>query len=142
MALILLDKSAWVRGGADLLDYGELCMCAITRMEILYSARSAQAFETLEHDLHAYRDLRIDHATLSAAEAAQRELAVTGEHRVALPDLIIGACAQQRAADILHVDRHFDLLARIFAFRSIRLSSIHAGSEGDRSVRRRTPGYP
>lgn len=121
MALILLDKSAWVRGGADLVDYGELCMCAITRMEILHSARSAEDFTTLQHDLDAYRDLRIDHATLSGAEAAQRELATSGQHRVALPDLIIGACAQQHGADILHVDRHFDLLAETFGLRSIRL---------------------
>jgi predicted nucleic acid-binding protein len=121
VALILLDKSAWVRGGADLVDYGELCMCAITRMEILYSARSADDFATLQEDLDAHRDLRIDHATMSAAAAAQRELAATGQHRIALPDLVIGACAQQHGADVLHVDRHFDLLAQTFGFRSIRL---------------------
>lgn len=122
MALILLDKSAWVRGGSDLVDYGELSMCAITRMEILHSARSAADYTVLEEDLHAYRDLRIDHATITAAEGAQRELAGTGEHRLPLPDLVIGACAQQHGADVLHVDRHFDLLAKIFAFRSIRLT--------------------
>ncbi len=121
MALILLDKSAWVRGGADLVDYGELCMCAITRMEILSSARSADDFAILQEDLDAHRDLRIDHATLSTAEAAQRELAATGQHRIALPDLVIGACAQQHGADVLHADRHFDLLAHTFGFRSIRL---------------------
>jgi len=127
VALILLDKSAWVRGGAELLAYGELCMCAITRLEILYSARSAQDFATLREDLDAYRDLRIDATTLSAAESAQRELAERGQHRVALPDLLIGACAQQHGADVLHVDRHFDLLATIFGFRSIRLASGHTG---------------
>lgn len=121
MALILLDKSAWVRGGPGLLDYGELCMCAITRMEILYSARSSADFATLQHDLGAYRDLRIDHATLTGAESAQRELADRGAHRASLPDLLIGACAQQHGADVLHTDRHYDALAAIFGFRSIRL---------------------
>jgi predicted nucleic acid-binding protein len=121
MALILLDKSAWVRGGTALLDYGELCMCAITRMEILYSARSALDFATLQSDLAAYRDLRIDHATIAAAESAQRELAARGAQRVSLPDLLIAACAQQHAADVLHVDRHYDTLAEIFGIRSIRL---------------------
>lgn len=120
MALILLDKSAWLRGGAAIVDYGELCMCSITRMEILHSARSADDFVTLQEDLDAYRDLRIDHATLSAAEGAQRDLARTGEHRVALPDLVIGACAQRHGADVIHVDRHFELLANTFGFRSIR----------------------
>jgi predicted nucleic acid-binding protein len=96
-------------------------MCAITRMEILHSARSADDSATLQDDLAAYRDLRIDHATVAAAEAAQRELAISGQHRVSLPDLVIGACAQQHGADVLHVDRHFDVLAETFAFRSIRL---------------------
>lgn len=123
MALILLDKSAWVRGGAGLLEYGELSLCAITRLEILHSARSPADFATLEQDLGEYRDLRIDHATITAAESAQRDLAARGRHRVALPDLIIGACAQQHGADVLHVDRHFDVLAEIFGFRSIRLPS-------------------
>ena len=122
MALILLDKSAWVRGGPALLEYGELCVCAITRMEILYSARSAADFATLAQDLSAYRDLRIDHATLSRAESAQRELADRGQQRIPLPDLLIGACAQQHGADVLHVDRHYDTLAKIFGFRSIRLA--------------------
>jgi predicted nucleic acid-binding protein len=121
VALILLDKSAWVRGGPELLDYGELCMCAITRMEILYSARSAEDYAALQDDLAEYRDLRIDHATISAAETAQRELAAGGRHRVSLPDLMIGACAQQHGADVLHVDRHFEVLAETFGFRSVRL---------------------
>lgn len=122
MALILLDKSAWVRGGPGLVEYGELCMCAVTRMEILYSARSAADFRTLQDDLSAYRDLRMDHATLSAAESAQRELAGRGSHRLPLPDILIGACAHQHGADVLHVDRHFDVLADIFGFRRLRLA--------------------
>lgn len=96
-------------------------MCAITRMEILYSARSAEDYVTLQYDLDAYRDLRIDHSTLASAESAQRDLAASGQHRIALPDLIIGACAQQHGADVLHLDRHFDVLAEAFGFRSIRL---------------------
>lgn len=121
MALILLDKSAWVRGGTELLEYGELCLCAITRLEILYSARSAGSFAILQEDLGAYRDLRIDHATVRAAEATQRELATSGRHRVSLPDLLIAACAQQHGAAVLHLDRHFDLLSEATGIRSIRL---------------------
>jgi len=120
VALILLDKSAWARGGADLVDRGELCLCAITRLEILYSARSHEDFEALRTSLAPYRDLRIDHATMTAAEAAQRDLAATGQHRISLPDLLIAACAQRHGADILHVDPHFDLLAEHFGFRSLR----------------------
>ncbi len=121
MALILVDKSAWVRGIAEHDDRGELCLCAISRLEILYSARSSADYERRATDLSTLRDLRMDAATFAAAEAVQRELATTGEHRVSLPDLLIGACAQQHGAAVLHHDRHFDLLAERFGFRSIRI---------------------
>lgn len=121
MALILLDKSAWVRGGSELVEYGELCMCAITRMEVLYSARSAADLATLQNDVSAHRDLRMDHAT-PAAESAPRELADRSSHRLPLPDILIGACAGQHGADVLHAERHFDVLAEIFGFRSLRLA--------------------
>jgi predicted nucleic acid-binding protein len=41
--------------------------------------------------------------------------------RVPLPDLLIAACAQQHAADVLHVDRHYELLAAVLLFRPVRL---------------------
>jgi predicted nucleic acid-binding protein len=63
----------------------------------------------------------MDAATFAAAEAAQRELAITGEHRVSLPDLLIAACAQRHGAAVLHHDRHFELLAERFGFHSIRV---------------------
>ena len=123
MGLILVDKSAWVRGGPEMVGLGELCLCGITRMEILYSARSAGDYVALAEALAAYRDLRMDHATISAAESAQRELAAAGRHRIPLPDVLIGACAQQHAADVLHVDRHFDLLGKVMGFGSITLAA-------------------
>lgn len=121
MALILVDKSAYVRGGEGLVGRGELCLCAMTRLEILYSARSAVEYQQLRFDLDAYRDLRIDAATMAAAESGQAELATSGRHRIPLPDLVVAACAQQHGADVLHVDRHFDVLAEIFGFRSLRV---------------------
>lgn len=117
--LLLLDKSAYVRGAAGTGD-GELCLCAVTRLELLFSARSAADYATLERDLEAFRDLRMDAETWAVARTAQRELAERGRHRVALPDLLIAACAQQHGADVLHVDRHFDVLAEVLAFRSVR----------------------
>ena len=44
---LLLDKSALVRG-ANIDDaHGEPCLCAITRLEVLSSARSARAYDEL-----------------------------------------------------------------------------------------------
>lgn len=119
--LLLVDKSAYVRGGAGADLDGELCLCSVSRLEMLFSARSPAEYAALEDDLAAFRDLRLDTETFAAAGTAQRELARTGRHRVPLPDLLIAACAQQHAADVVHVDRHFDVLSSVLHFKPIRL---------------------
>ena len=118
--LLLLDKSAYVRGVPVPEDDAELCVCATTRLELLYSARSADDYGRLEQDLATFRELRMDGETFAIAATAQRELAGQGRHRVPLPDLLIGACAQQHAADVLHVDRHYELLSSVLSFRPVR----------------------
>jgi predicted nucleic acid-binding protein len=119
--LLLLDKSAYVNGASALEGEGELCLCAITRLELLYSARSPADYADLEADLDAFRDLRMDAETLATARGAQRELAQHSRHRVSIPDLLIAACAHQHGADVLHRDRHYDTLATVLAFQPIRV---------------------
>jgi predicted nucleic acid-binding protein len=121
LRLLLLDKSAYVRGGdAFGADDDELCLCAITRLELLYSARSPADFQQLETDLDGFRDLRMNAETFDLALGAQRELAARSRHRVAMPDLLIAACAQQYGADVVHVDRHFETLAEVLSFTPVR----------------------
>ena len=118
---LLLDKSALVRDLGDLDEsLGEPCICAITRLEVLYSATSAASYDRLEDELAAFHELRIDGETMQTATTAQRELARRGEHRVPIPDLLIAACAQQHNAAVLHVDRHYDVLSRVLSFDSVR----------------------
>lgn len=119
--LLLVDKSAWVRGAAVATLGGELCLCAVTRLEILISARSSADFDTLADELALFRDLCIDADTFAAAHIGQRELARAGRHRVPIPDLLIAACAQQHGAEVVHADRHFETLRDVFAFTSVRL---------------------
>jgi predicted nucleic acid-binding protein len=108
---LLLDKSALLRA-KEILDknQGEPCTCAITRLEILYSARSAADYRQIESDLDSFHDLRIDTETVAIATSAQRELAQRGRHRIPIPDLLIASCAQQHQAAVLHLDRHYDAL--------------------------------
>ena len=120
MRLLLIDKSAYVRGALPFGEDDELCVCAMTRLELLYSARTADDYAQLEQDLAEFRDLRMDAETFAIALTAQRELAARGRHRVSLPDLLIAACAQQHAAGELHVDRHFDTLTDVLAFDAVR----------------------
>jgi predicted nucleic acid-binding protein len=118
---LLVDKSAYVRGAAALEHERELCLCAITRLELLYSARSPAEFAALEDDLDGFRHLRVDAETFAIAVTAQRELAARSERRVPLPDLAIAACAQQHGADVVHRDRHYDLLASVLSFDAVRV---------------------
>jgi predicted nucleic acid-binding protein len=117
LKLFLLDKSAYVRGVAAV--RAELCLCPVTRLELLYSARDQASYERLEDDLARFRDLRMDAETFAIATGAQRDLATSGNHRIPIPDLLIASCAQQHGADVLHVDRHYETLARVLTFRPI-----------------------
>jgi predicted nucleic acid-binding protein len=118
---LLLDKSALVR--AQSLDpaLGEPSLCAVTRFEVLYSARSPRAFERVEEELDVFHELRMDAETFAIARSAQRDLAAKSQHRVPIPDLLIAACAHQHQAAVLHFDRHYDTLARVLTFTPLRL---------------------
>lgn len=119
--LLLADKSALERAGPEALELGEICLCAVVRLEMLYSARSPSDYAGIEERLAVFRDLRIDAETLMAAMTAHRELGQKGRHRLPIPDLLIAACAQQHQAAVLHVDRHYDVLAEVLAFEPLRL---------------------
>lgn len=121
MSLVLIDKSAYVRGSIEAGPDDELCLCAVTRLELLYSARSESEYVRLTQDLAEFRDLRMDAETFAVAITAQRELAARGEHRIPIPDLLIAACAQQHSAAVVHADRHYDVLARVLTFAPRRL---------------------
>lgn len=120
---LLLDKSALVRAPSLDPGLGEPCLCAVTRFEVLYSARSPRAFLRLEEELDAFHELRVDAETMAIARSAQRDLATRSQHRVPIPDLLIAACAHQHHAAVLHLDRHFDTLARVLAFTPVRLQA-------------------
>jgi predicted nucleic acid-binding protein len=125
---LLLDKSALVRL-ADIPDgaLGEPCICAITRLEMLHSARSAKEYRQLEDDLALFHELRMNAETLQIAVAAHRELGQQGRHRLPIPDLLVAACAQQHQAAVLHLDRHYDALAAVLAFEPVQLDGATTG---------------
>jgi predicted nucleic acid-binding protein len=102
--LLLADKSALERATPEALELGEICLCAVVRLEMLYSARSASEYERIEDDLAVFRELRTDAETIATAVSAHRELGQRGRHRVPIPDLLIAACAAQHQAAVLHFE--------------------------------------
>ncbi len=119
--LLLIDKSALERATTETLELGEICVCAIVKLEMLYSAQSKRDYSDIEDNLAAFRDLSVDAETIQTAVTAHRELGQRGRHRLPIPDLLIAACAQQHQAAVLHVDRHYDILAEVLAFEPVRL---------------------
>lgn len=122
-AWLLIDTSAFVRTRRPDPRLGEPCLCAVTRFELLYTARSPRAFVQLEEELDLFHELRMNAETIAIARTAQRELGVRSRHRVPLPDLLVAACAHQHQAGVLHLDRHYDTLAEVLDFTPHRLDA-------------------
>ncbi len=120
--LLLADKSALERATPETLELGEICVCAVVRIEMLYSARNPSDYVDIEERLSLFRDLRMNAETIQIAVTAHQELGQKGHHRLPIPDLLIAACAQQHQAAVLHVDRHYDVLAAVLAFEPMRLN--------------------
>jgi predicted nucleic acid-binding protein len=120
----LIDKSALVRLG-DSPDAGEWAariqrglvrIATVTRLEVGYSARSGDGLRgnlqrppmsamPVEYQTPAIEDRSVEVLTL---------LADRGQHRApSIPDLIIAATAELTGLTVLHVDKDFDVIARI-----------------------------
>jgi predicted nucleic acid-binding protein len=121
VTLYLLDKSATAaRHGPgaqgrlqELLARGQLAMCQLTALELLYSARSEADYENGRMILGAYIWLDTTTACLQRALDVQRELARSGRHRVPIPDLVIAATAEHHGATVLHFDKDYELIAEV-----------------------------
>lgn len=123
IAEFLVDKSASARAASvdiaeryeTLLAAGQLAMCSIFELEMLYSARNGADFKRLDADMRAsYELLPTDQEDLDRAKQVMGELAKSGRHRaVQIPDLLIAAVAERNGVTVLHYDADFDLIAEI-----------------------------
>ena len=117
----LIDKSAWARAANPavgemvrvLSEAGQLVTCAITNLEILYSARSRSDYVVLQDELRGLGEIPIGPRETSRALHVQGELARSGHHRVAIPDLLIAAAAESASATILHYDADFERISTV-----------------------------
>jgi predicted nucleic acid-binding protein len=103
----IADTSAWMKSRhsavagewSTAILNEQIATCPIVRLELLYSARSGDAFDEIDSDLSVLRDVPITPSMTNASLAAFRRLA-------------------HAAVGVLHYDIHFDRLAEVLDFES------------------------
>lgn len=128
----LIDKSALVRLGdspdaedwATRIERGLVRITTVTRLEIGYSARTVaqarSAFST--PPISAMPVEYLTPAIEDRALAVQLMLASKGHHRApSIPDLLIAAAAELAGLTVLHLDKDFELIAKLTGQASERL---------------------
>lgn len=121
-ARFMVDKNALarmrhppVRGRlAPIIESGEAATCAIVDLEVLFSARNHEEYETIrERRLLTYARVPLTQQVFDRAIEVQGMLARLGRHRLPIPDLIIAAAAEANDLTILHYDADFDQIAKV-----------------------------
>ncbi len=124
MTTWLIDKSALVRLAASpdaatwatRIQRGLVRISTLTRLEIGFSARSANDLRqsTTRPPLAS---IPVEYLTLKIedrAVAIQLALADLGQHRgPSIPDLLIAATAESAGLTVLHLDKDFELIAKV-----------------------------
>lgn len=121
IASYLIDKSAYTRIRIPsvrevveplLLD-DRVAVSPMVTLELLYSAKSTEDYDRLSALLGELPSATMNAATWSVALDLQRRLSRRGQHRIAIPDLLIAAAAIQYDLVVLHYDKDFDLIAAV-----------------------------
>jgi predicted nucleic acid-binding protein len=128
-APVVIDTSAWARQRepgvaprwSEAIGAGLLASCPVAALEILASARDKSEFDVLDRSLAALPQAPVTETACRAAVTASRELQT--RRRLPAADYLIAAAAAERGFGVLHEDRHFDLLATVLKFESVRLSA-------------------
>ena len=123
MAIYLADKSALTRSDTrpevreviePLLLAGRIATCGIVDLELLYSAPSPATYHELAEALRAMPRVPVTDTAVDRALEVQSLLADKAQHRsVALPDLLIAACAEGAGLTVLHYDTDFERIAKL-----------------------------
>jgi predicted nucleic acid-binding protein len=124
---LVFDTSAWNRQSEPefrqrwkaTAKSGLLVSCPVAVLEILAATRDEREFTAFEEGLGALPQAPITASVCRAALAASRDLGA--RRRIPAADYLIAAAAAERGFGVLHADRHFELLATVLEFESVRL---------------------
>jgi predicted nucleic acid-binding protein len=125
---LVVDTSAWVRQRDPsvrprweaTLEAGLIASCPIVALELLAAARNEDEYAALAAALDALPQAPVTVSACRAALTASRDL--LGSRRLPAVDYLIAAAAAERGFGVLHQDRHFDTLAQVLGFHSVRLT--------------------
>jgi predicted nucleic acid-binding protein len=124
---LVVDTSAWARQRDPdfverwkaTLSAGLIAICPVAGLEILGSARNEADFAVLDQALCALPQAPVTASVCAAALGASRDL--RGSRRLPAADYLIAAAAAERGFGVLHLDSHYDTLAAVLGFVSVRL---------------------
>lgn len=106
------DAAEWVTR----IERGLVRISTLTRLEVGYSARSADDHRSLLREL-PIASMPVEYLTPRIEDRAlelQSVLAERGQHRApSVPDLLIAATAELAGLVVLHVDKDFELIADV-----------------------------
>ena len=120
----LIDKSALVRLGgsrdavewADRIERGLVRISTVTRLEVGYSARTADDARATFR-IPPIAAMPVEYLTPAIEDRAldvQLRLADLGRHRApSIPDLLVAAAAELAGLTVLHLDEDFELVAEV-----------------------------
>lgn len=120
--LHLADKSAWEQARYDkgarqrlheLRETGQLAVCLVSMAELLYSTRSAEELARVRLDLSTLNYLRMNPVAERHLVDIMAALALRGQHRTPIPDLMLAAIAQAHSAVVLHYDSDYERIAAV-----------------------------
>jgi len=124
---LVIDTSAWNRQTEPKIRQpwkatargGLLVSCPVAALEILSATRNEREFIAFEEGLGALPQAPVTASVCQAALGASRDLGA--RRRIPAVDYLIAAAAAERGFGVLHADRHFELLATVLGFESVRL---------------------
>jgi len=106
------DASEW----AERVQRGLVRISTVTRLEVGFSARSAEDHRALSNE-PPIACMPVEYLTPKIEDRSvevQSALAERGHHRApSIPDLLIAATAELAELTVLHLDKDFELIAQI-----------------------------
>lgn len=114
-ALSRLDRPVIDAALSPLIEAGQVAMCPMVELEVLFSARSPDDYRRRQRQLRdGFERLAMPDEVWQRALEVQSALAQRSGHRgAALPDLLIAATAERHRVVVLHYDHEYELIASV-----------------------------